>query len=384
MARYHRAEKWRAGLVCCLLLSLAKQAQTLPNPGGQTFLGFNYWNSRYSLDYTDWDGFWNSNFGGRNMYNRDTGGSSCVGCTCSNQEATCTGSTVNIRYYGVQKLNPENLVVGTTEITIFESGLKYVNATAFHNLTGLKKLNLAQNELTDFPDISKNSLLEELDLYANKIQLFSHNFTSLPKALKRIILIDNLIDWIPNEWFDLPDLEYLALSKNKLKKFPSDSFINCRSLRYLSVDQNEIGRLSVPNMQPFFGNDSALVHLNASNNQISAISTGAFSNLIHLKVLELHVNHLETIATKVFYQIPELLHLDLRGNRLKTITAEGYSSPFDSLPKLKVLILMQQQSSYQTERVMFNAFKDLPALEDLFVANITTTTIPYIFASGKQ
>ncbi|XP_022792619.1 adenylate cyclase-like [Stylophora pistillata] len=314
MARYHSVKNWRTGLICCLLLILAKQAQTVPSHGSQNFLGVNYWNNRYFLGHTDWEGFWNNNNDGRRMYNRaysETSGSSCGGCSCSNQlqEATCTGPTVNIRNRGVQKLNPENLVVSITEITIFESGLKYVNATAFHNLTGLKKLNLAQNELTDFPDISKNSLLEELDLYANKIQLFSHNFTSFPKALKRIILIDNLIDWIPNEWFDLPQLEYIALSKNKLKKFPSDSFINCRSLRYLSVDQNEIGRLSVPNMQPFFGNDSALVHLNASNNHISAISTGAFSNLIHLKVLELHVNHLETIATKVFYEIPELLHL---------------------------------------------------------------------------
>lgn len=28
-----------------------------------------------------------------------------------------------------------------------------------------------------------------------------------------------------------------------------------------SVDQNEIGSLTVPNMRPFFGNDSQLVHL---------------------------------------------------------------------------------------------------------------------------
>ncbi|XP_078366293.1 uncharacterized protein LOC144650486 [Oculina patagonica] len=164
---------------------------------------------------------------------------------------------------------------------------------------------------------------------------------------------------------------------NKLKKFPAASFINCKSLRYLSVDKNEIDSLTLPNMRPFFGNDSQLVHLNASNNNISAISTGAFSNLIHLKVLELHMNHLETIAANVFYEIPELLHLDLRGNYLQTITAEGFSSPFENLPKLQVLILMQQQSPYQTQHVMHNAFKNLPALEDLWLNDNLLTNFPH-------
>ncbi|XP_020621706.1 leucine-rich repeat-containing protein 28-like isoform X2 [Orbicella faveolata] len=167
----------------------------------------------------------------------------------------------NVRNRAVEKLSTEDLAVTIEDITIFNSGLAYIDATAFHNLTSLKTLNLAENALTDFPDISKNAALEELDLYANKIQLFIHNFTNLPKALVRIILIENEIDWIPNEWFDLPNLEYIALSKNKLKKFPGGSFINCQSLRYLSVDQNEIDSLTVPNMRPFVGNDSQLVHL---------------------------------------------------------------------------------------------------------------------------
>jgi len=180
------------------------------------------------------------------------------------------------------------------------------------------------------------------------------NWKSLT-SLKRSIVL----------YFVVVLLYYRALSRNKLKKFPGGSFKNCQSLRYLSVDQNEIVSLTVPNMRPFFGKDSQLVHLNVSNNQISTISTGAFSNLIHLQVLELHMNHLKTIGAYVFYEIPELLHLDLRGNHLQIITAESFSSPFQNLPKLKVLILMQQQSPYQTTYVMHNAFKNLPALKDL-------------------
>ncbi|KAJ7372477.1 hypothetical protein OS493_018984 [Desmophyllum pertusum] len=68
---------------------------------------------------------------------------------------------------------------------------------------------------------------------------------------------------------------------------------------------------------------------------------------------------------------------DLRGNKLKTITAEGFSSPFENMPKLKVLILMQQQNPYQTKYVMHNAFKNLPALEDLWLNDNLLTNFPH-------
>lgn len=39
---------------------------------------------------------------------------------------------------------------------------------------------------------------------------------------------------------------------------------------------------------------------------------------------------------------------------------------------------MQQESSYQTEHVMFNAFKDLPALEDLWGKNKNLNTTSHL------
>ena len=92
---------WRF-VVCCLLyiLSFARVAHNLPNHGGQLFLGFNYWDNRYSLGYnTDWAGFWNNNNDGRVQYNRansEFNGQSCGGCSCDDQTAgvSCTGSTV--------------------------------------------------------------------------------------------------------------------------------------------------------------------------------------------------------------------------------------------------------------------------------------------------
>ncbi|KAK2566266.1 Insulin-like growth factor-binding protein complex acid labile subunit [Acropora cervicornis] len=191
------------------------------------------------------------------------------------------------------------------------------------------------------------------DLYANQIKLWRHNFTALPKELTRIILIRNKIDWIPDSWFDLPKLEYIG------------------------IDANQISFLSVTNLNPFYGNDSKLVHLNVSNNAISSLSTGAFSGLIHLKVLELQGNNINSIGAKVFHEIPELQHLDLRANRLQSITAQSSSSPFENLPKLQVLILMQQQASYKTTVVMYNAFKNLPSLRYLWLSGNSLTHFPH-------
>lgn len=89
---------WQS-VVCCLFLSFVRVAQNVPNHGGNLFLGFNYWNSRYLLGYTDWPGFWNNNNNGRVQYNRansEFNGQPCGGCSCVDQTktATCTGSTV--------------------------------------------------------------------------------------------------------------------------------------------------------------------------------------------------------------------------------------------------------------------------------------------------
>ncbi|XP_078366394.1 uncharacterized protein LOC144650562 [Oculina patagonica] len=358
-----------------IFIATTRLAVSIPYHGPQNFLGYLYWTRRYpSLGYEDWDGFWNNYYSGRKQYNRgssETSGLACQGCVCDEviQELKCRGtpSTLTVRNKVIKIVRNEQLPKSFTEIKIFKSQLQDIEDEAFHNLTQLRKLNLAMNELNDFPDLSTNTALQELDLYQNKIRLWRHNYTALPKNLIKIILIENQLDWIPDKWFDLPNLRYIALSMNKLKKFPGAAFINCRSLKYLSVDYNEITSITYPNLKPFFGNDSQLLHLNLSNNAINSIASETLQHLIHLQVLELHDNAIKLIGAKVFYKIPELLHLDLIGNKLENITAEGYSPAFQDLPKLKCLVLMAQDP--KTRHVMFNSFDKLPALEDLWLNN---------------
>ena len=94
---------FRSVVVCYFLLSLVRDVHNLPYHRVTNFLGHDYWNDRYSLSYTEWDGFWNFGSGGRTEYNRpnsETSGNECTssGCSCSNSDpkVTCTGSPTSL------------------------------------------------------------------------------------------------------------------------------------------------------------------------------------------------------------------------------------------------------------------------------------------------
>ncbi|XP_068721591.1 uncharacterized protein [Montipora capricornis] len=367
-------------LATAILLDVAG---AVPSHGGQWFLGHSYWTFRYpSLGYTEWDGFWNNHYSERIWYNRsssETKDKECTReCRCDiKEDFKCPDNLeiLTVQNYIIKTIRNGQLPKRLTKIRILKAQLKYIEEEVFHNLTQLDKLSLAMNDLEEFPDLSTNTALTELDLLSNKIRLWRYNYTVLPKNLVKIILIDNQLDWIPDNWFDLPNLKYIALSMNKLKAFPGTAFINCRSLQYVSVDFNDIKQLSHPNLKQFFGNDSQLLHLNVSNNKIDRIASLTLQHLSHLKVLELHGNEIQLIGAKVFFNMPELLHLDLRGNKMETITAEGYSPAFEDLPKLKCLVLMAQDP--KTRHVMHNSFVSLPSLEDLWLNDNSLGSFPH-------
>ncbi|XP_015747445.1 PREDICTED: uncharacterized protein LOC107327209 [Acropora digitifera] len=180
---------------CCLVFLPCVQA--FPVYGSNSFLGYYYWNSRYALNYpSDWDGFWNLYFDGRTNYRRaySARGYQCDGCSCSDidRKVTCSGtpSSLIIKNRIIKTLSQEDLLAANDSllsIEIYSSGLESIlNASTFHPLTKLKTLKLAENQLKDFPDISKNVALQELDLYANQIKLWRHSFTALPKELTRM------------------------------------------------------------------------------------------------------------------------------------------------------------------------------------------------------
>jgi len=177
----------------------------------------------------------------------------------------------------------------------------------------------------------------------------------------------------PDNIFNLPNLEEIALSHNQMTAFPKTAFFNNTKLKFLSVDGNHIRSISKSDLEPLAVNNSLLQHLNLSNNEISYIAPSALSQLSHLKILEMHNNSYEQIYAGTFDAIPELLHLELNNNKLKELPADS----FKDLPKLKALLLHSQKTSFKLSRVYYNSIKNLPSLEQLWLSNNELPTIPF-------
>eukprot|EP00794_Sanderia_malayensis_P016720 gene16720-18414_t len=341
--------------------------------------GYQYWNDRYSSDgisYTDnawWKGYWNfaTNYG-----RTPQGGSSCSSCSCSGSILDCSSAsgTVNVYNKGsVQEITENGLSSAITSLKIRGTGLQTIHPRAFGQLRNLLHLSLIMNQLKELPDLTNCTKLEYLDVFSNQIEISVHKYQFLPKSLKGINFIQNKIYKFPDQYFDLPNLEHLAMSGNQMTVFPKKAMHNITNLKFLSIDQNHLKSISVSDLAPLKHNDTKLIHLNISNNEINYIAPGALAQLSHLKILELHNNTFEVIQTGVFKDIPELLHIDMNRNKLKYLTADS----FTDLPKLKSLLLHSQKSSFELTTVYYNSMKNLPKLHNLWLSNNKLTSFPF-------
>ena len=111
--------------------------------------------------------------------------------------------------------------------------------TGFSKLKNLKKLHLASTGITEFPINLPN--LTYLDLYCNKIGL-------LPKEIKTLIRLKYLniqnchFKVLPEELYELEDLETLILSNNPITKI-SSNIKNLKQLKVLDLQNTSISIL---------------------------------------------------------------------------------------------------------------------------------------------
>ncbi|XP_071850679.1 uncharacterized protein [Apostichopus japonicus] len=349
-----------------------------------TWYGPNYWNDRYSAQGIDYDttdrfnGLWSDYSQVDQGYGRapsDYSSRQCSGCTCDeiSQTIDCSSSsTVTITNYDFDNLTASTFSPSVTEITII-GNLKFIHNGTFAGLSNLQKLTIHNTELTSIPDLSDCTSLEWLDLSRNQINFDVATFEDpgFSTTITRISLMDNLIDWVPDNIFSNLNVEYLGLSRNQIKLFPSQAVKNMPNLIFFSLDGNLIETVSRRNIEPF---GSSLQHLNLSNNVITYISPNAFSMLPGLKILELHRNNLAEIKAGVFANIRNILHIDLNYNRLKTISHKA----FTNMPTLRTLILHNQQVTYELTTIMFDAFVNINGnLTTLFLSSNALTIFPH-------
>ncbi len=154
------------------------------------------------------------------------------------------------------------------------------------------------------------------------------------KNLKLLNLGDNNIHKIEGSAFqECNDLETLLLPNNKLSEetTTANSLFGLSKLKYLYLQANEFTRL--PNL--FHVNVPELERLDFSKNRITTIEWSSFNSLHSLKFLHLQNNEISVLTDKHFWVLKNLEYLELMENRLTTLS-NGLFSDLGKLVHLNV------------------------------------------------
>ncbi|KAM4529911.1 uncharacterized protein V3H82_000058 [Fundulus diaphanus] len=195
-------------------------------------------------------------------------------------------------------------------------------------LTGFPKSGLPSN--TTILSIQNTNLgrIAAGDLSAvpflNYLQMYHTSLASLPSDLL----------------VSVPHLDTLDLTGNELVNLPANIFSH-GSLHSLVVRNN---RLEEANPS-WFSDNSSLLHLDLSGNQLTSISAALLHKLPLLQTLDLDGNNLQELPADVFRSLHHLETLNLAGNKLITLKPQIFAQNLN----LKHLYLQE------------NRLQDLPA-----------------------
>ena len=179
----------------------------------------------------------------------------------------------------------------------------------FACLHRLKRVFLSFNQFKHIPTVlAKCPALIMVAFKGNQISEFAPN--SLPKNIEWLILTDNNLHELPEDFGNYTQLKKLALAGNNLKKLPI-SMANCTSLELVRLSANNLTKLDdwlleLPKLAwlAFAGNDfnkaqcltkSTLKNTPLENFQLKKVIGQGASGVIHLAKAE-HNN----VAVKLF------------------------------------------------------------------------------------
>lgn len=135
---------------------------------------------------------------------------------------------------------------------------------------------------------------------------------SIPLDVRRLLLSDNWIPWIPSDFLVLySDLVYLDLRNNSLSRIEPGTLTPSSRLVFLDLGSNNLTEIQ----SGTFGESRSLIKLRLGNNpNLSVVSKDAFQGLTSLRELELEQNGLSGLDVGVLGQLPSLRVVRLEGN----------------------------------------------------------------------
>ena len=228
------------------------------------------------------------------------------------------------------------------------------NCTNIPSLSALTKLNLAYNQLTQFPDLRPvRSTLTSVDLKNNDISSVRSDYADLP-ALLELVLESNRLDQFPN-LTEMTSLETLKLSYNDIGYVPKELLTPLERLISLYMLETRISTLPdvyMPHLKNLYlrGNEpmtdlpvwttlgQTVTHLILGQTNISSAALRAMPNLVFfildaagltsfppvvdanhkLQTFLLKCNKIGELPSNIFTALPNLTTFYVDDNLLET------------------------------------------------------------------
>ena len=264
--------------------------------------------------------------------------------------------------------------VPLTELDASHNHLVQVDDTSLNSLRHLRVLRLDHNQITS---ISSNALrpleqLERLDLSVNRLNVLPEQLFQPSRSLRELDLSNNSLSTLAEQLFSsMSHLEVLLLSWNQLSlhQLPSSGlFTNLVRLVVLDLSHNRIARIA----GPLFSELYSLQVLSLHDNVIESIESGSLSSLSNLHTLQLSRNRLTFVDSVYFNGLSVLSQLRLDWNMIVGTDSDA----FKNCSNLQELYL----NGNRLERVPAS-FKTLTLLKTL---DLSDNRIRFLNASSMR
>jgi len=204
--------------------------------------------------------------------------------------------------------------------------------SVFQPLANLEALYMGYANIQTIGQLFANNVnLQHLYLNGNRISVADNTFVGLER-LRSIYLAGNELFEIPiSALSQLPSLEYLDLSSNRLVELRSDEFMGLEHLITLDLGSNFFNVIG----NGIFRGLVNLETLSLFNCRIRQISEDSFEGLESVTLLNLNFNEIEELPAGVFATTENVEYIALWANRLKTLRRNS----FGDLTSLRIMDL---------------------------------------------
>lgn len=241
-----------------------------------------------------------------------------------------------------------------TYLDVSNNRLEELDHAELNNLTGLLKLNLANNRLKSLPQYFGGfRALRSLNISSNFLDKFPRFLCDL-ESLVDIDVSFNSIATLPEGIGKMRNLEKFVMTNNRLAGFLPSTFTNLSNLRELDLKYNALTAIDVISDLP------KLEILSADHNMISQF-IGSFERIRSLKLNSNPITKFDIVGP-----VPTLKMLNLSNAQLASIDGS-----FNNMPNLERLVL---DRNYFVS--LPNQIGNLRKLEHFSIANNSVGELP--------